>query len=287
MFQQLKEELTRLSATSIIDVWNPGTFDEQLRASLDANASLIRDYTTTDRRNFEEREASDRLDAYPENPFASDYMSMKEEVILPLLEARTIRAWHYTRMTDGECDAMLRDGIYLSSLDTITFRFGAQVAMGTFSQEVADRLFAESPYQSDQRAARVGKFWMVSDPQRINNSGVQPLLTYWGGESAYFWQQDEALREVLRNIGRSRVVEVAVPIAATQHAYRAVEAVVAAFGRHIGCNTESGAFDLYAVKALGPRHILAIHSEGEATFAAMACGYPETYLRVGSVGATG
>ena len=45
--------------------------------------------------------------------------------ILRLMESRTIRAWHYTLMTDTEIDALRQTGINPSSLDTIQSRFAA------------------------------------------------------------------------------------------------------------------------------------------------------------------
>jgi hypothetical protein len=46
-----------------IDVWDTGTFDPELMAMLSANQQLVRDYLSTDRRQFEEREARRSLDA--------------------------------------------------------------------------------------------------------------------------------------------------------------------------------------------------------------------------------
>ncbi|MDZ4317543.1 MAG: hypothetical protein U1A07_01675, partial [Phenylobacterium sp.] len=43
----------------IIDVWDVRTFDEVLRADLDADADLIRNYLLTSHRLWEERQASD------------------------------------------------------------------------------------------------------------------------------------------------------------------------------------------------------------------------------------
>lgn len=93
-----------------------------------------------------------------------------------LMEDRTIRAWHYTRMTDEEVAALRRIGIYLSTLGTIRERFDAQVAAGTFDRDIADRLFAESPFQSEQLDSRSNKFWMVSHPAHIEDSSVELLL---------------------------------------------------------------------------------------------------------------
>jgi hypothetical protein len=268
-----------IESVAIIDVWDVETFDNELRSDLDAHADVIRNYMLTSRRQWLEREASDRTMPYPENPYAGAFQSVKEH-IMRLMEARTIRAWHYTRLTDAEVDAFRQGGIYLSSLDTIRSRFAAQVAAGAFSQEVADRLFADSPYQSNQRGSRSGKFWMISHPVVVKDGGVELLLGSWGGESAYFWQQDEALQDMLKQIGRPRVLEIAMPLVHSHHGYSAAEAVVATYGRMLGCRPDKHAFDLYSHQPLGPDHVLAVHSHGETNFGTMARGYPAGFADV-------
>lgn len=164
---------------AIIDVWNAATFDDELRGDLDAHPEVIRDYFLTSRRQWLEREASDHIMPYPENPYAAEFLLVTEH-IMRLMEERTIRAWHYTRMTDAEVDALRHGGIYPSTLDNIRARFATQVAAGAFTEAVADPLFADSPYQSDQRGSRSNKFWMVSHPVDIEDGGVELLLESWG-----------------------------------------------------------------------------------------------------------
>lgn len=158
--------------SAIIDVWDVETFDRELRGDLNAHADVIRDYMLTSRHQWLEREASDHTMPYPENPYAGEFIWVKEH-IMRLMEVRTIRAWHYTRLTDAEVDVLQQGGIYPSSLDTIRARLEAQVAAGAFNQEIADRLFADSPYQSDQLDSRSDKFWMVSHPVEVENGGVE------------------------------------------------------------------------------------------------------------------
>lgn len=171
-------------------------------------------------------------------------------------------------------------GIYPSNLDTIRSRFAAQVVGGAFSQEVADRLFADSPYQSDQFDARSGKFWMTSHPVDIEDGGVAVFLESWGGEAAYFWQHDAGLQDMLKQIGRPRVLEIAMPLLHSRHTYSAAEAVVATYSWTLGCQPDKHAFDLYSQQPLGPAHILAVHSEGEPNFGAIARGYPVGFADV-------
>ena len=270
------KSIAKLANPAIIDAWNVGTFDDELRGGLDVHADIIRDYMLTSRRQWLEREASDHTMPYPENPFAGEFIWVTEH-IMRLMESRTIRAWHYTRLTDAEIDAVRQVGVYPSSLDNIRQRFAAQVAAGVFTQEVADRLFADSPYQSEQFASRSDKFWMVSHPLEIEDSGVELLLESWGGEAAYFWQRDAVLQDMLKRIGRPRVLEIAMPLVHSRHGYSAAEAIVATYGRMLDCRPDKHAFDLYSRQALGPEHILAVHSEGEPNFSIVGRGYPADF----------
>ena len=147
-------------------------------------------------------------------------------------------------MTDAEVDTLRCDGIHLSTLDSVRARLAAQVAAGTFTQNIADQLFTDSPFQSNQLGARSAKFWMVSHPVDVKDSGVELLLESWGGEAVYFWQRDVMLQEMLTQIGRPRVLEIAMPLARSRHSYSAADAVVATYGRTLGCGSNRKAFDL-------------------------------------------
>jgi hypothetical protein len=193
------------------------------------------------------------------------------------MESRTIRAWHYTRVVDSEVDVVRARGIYLSTLETLRQRLNAQVAAGLFSTEISDALYAASPFH-EQREIRSNKFWMTSHPIPIDDGGVTLLLKNWGGESAYFWLEDEKLEELVADIGRSRVLEIAVPLAMTTHGYSAGNAVVATFARTLRLLPDGGDFDLYSIDSLRPEAVIAIHSAGEANFAAIARGYPTGFV---------
>jgi hypothetical protein len=124
---------------------------------------------------------------------------------------------------------------------------------------------------------------MTSHPLDVEDGGVAVFLESWGGEAAYFWQQDEGLQDTLKQIGRPRVLEIATPLLHSRHTYSAAEAVVATIGRTLGCEPDEHAFDLYSEQALGPAHILAVHSGGESNFGAIARGYPVGFIDVNLV----
>ena len=261
--------------STIIDVWDTETFDQELISKLRASEHLVRDYLTTDRRQFEEREASDRWMPYASNPYASEYLAFLEAVGRDLMQERTIRAWHYTRLVDDEVRIIRANGIYPGTLATLRLRLDLLVTAGSLSASDAKALFAASPcHHKEQQPGRLGKFWMTSDPVLTDDSGVELLLGNWGGEATYFWLEDKRLEKVVAEIGQPRILEIAVPVASTNHWYSAGKAVVAAFARTLGCRPDRGAFDLYSMVALGPEAVRAIHTAGDANFGAMARRYP-------------
>jgi hypothetical protein len=256
-----------------IDVWDTVTFDQVLMAALSAGKQLVCDYLTTHRHQFEEREAASGWVPHATNPFASDYIAFAEGIGRNM-ESRTIRAWHYTRMVDDEVRIIRENGIYPGTLETLQVRLDALVKSGLITQSDAKALYAASPcHHREQQPARLGKFWMTSDPILADDRGVELLLGNWGGEATYFWLQDKTLEKLVASIGRPRIIEIAVPVASTNHWYSAGEAVVAAYARTLGCRPDGGAFDLYSITPLGAAAVLAIHSEGEPSFKKMARGF--------------
>jgi hypothetical protein len=260
--------------TDPIDVWDAETFGEDLIAVLRANAELVRDYIVTDHDISLEREASGLGPIYRSNPHAESYLHFLE-TLGDRIKRSTIRAWHYTRLTDSEVDTLRTAGVHLSTFDTMRQRLDAQVAAGEISVEVANALLRASVLHDRQQiASRSGRFWMTSHPLAVEDNGVTLLLNSWGGEVVYFWLQDRHLEQVVGGIGKPRVIEIAVPLDETDHAYAAGKAVVATFARRLGHIPDFGMFDLCAIHSLGPEAVLAVRTQGEATFDRIGKDYP-------------
>ena len=103
-----------------------------------------------------------------------------------------------------------------------------RVAAGEISADAADALYAASPFHHpEQIGPRSDKFWMTSDPMEIGDGRVTLLLGNWGGEAVSAWLSDAQLKTAVASIGKPRVIEVAVPLDATNRAYLAGKAVVA------------------------------------------------------------
>lgn len=266
----------------VIDVWRAGTFDEELIAALTQEANLITDYFTTDRQIFLEYDhhpERDRPFTRPNNPHAAAFLALKETLERDMRD-RVIRAWHYTRLTDAEVETLRLEGVHLSTPETLRARLNSLVASGALTTHLADMLYAASPFHGDQRDARLNKFWMASHPVAVDDGGVVPLMSRWGGEVASFWMKDPASLAVLTNIGKPRVIELAVPVALTCQGYWAAASILATFGRSLGCTPGKHDFDLYVKSPLRPDAILAIHSEGDASFHGLGHSHPENYVDV-------
>jgi hypothetical protein len=266
-------------AQRIIDVWDVQTLDSELLVHLEARAHLIRAHFETDHQIFlshDLRRGPGQSILRPENSHATEFYELLEAIGLHM-GTRTIRAFHYTRLTEDEVTNLLQSGIHVSTPETLRQRLEAVVASGGLARDVADRLYAESPFHSDQLRARSGKLWLTSHPAAVDDSGVVPLLERWGGEVASMWVRDPALSAPLAELGKPRIIEVAVPLSATKHSYDAAKAVVATFARSHGAIPTKFAFDLYVEKALPATAVLSIHTKGDGVFESIGRDYPERF----------
>jgi hypothetical protein len=271
-------------APTPIDVWDIGTFDDDLLAELRVQASMIKSYFTTDHQIFLDYDLGRSRDPgslRPSNPWARGFYAFKEHFISRTMAKRTIRAWHYTRLTDPEVAAMRRDGIHLSTPATLRARLDMLVGSGELDREVADAAYEASRFHGAELESRCGKFWMTSHPIAVEESLVDRLLAYWGGEVASFGTDDPRILAALSALGRPRVLELAVPLsAAGKFDYRAADAVVATFGRSLGCIPENHVFDLYVIEPLPSAALLAVHTEGDSRFGRIGRDFPSGFVDV-------
>jgi hypothetical protein len=263
--------------TAPIDVWNLDTFDDALLAKLNERCDLLRNFELTRKGNLLYQQNANRSGLLKDNIYADERNFFVEHAIMPAIEQHTIRAWHYTRLTDDETALLESNGIYISDLASIRQRLDSQVSKCMLLSETADALYAASPFHR-QNEMRAGKFWMTSHPVSVDDSGVELLLAHWGGEGVYFWLQDNELIELVKSFGRPRVIEIAVPLSVTRHVYLAATAVVSTYVKTLGCQPEWTAFDLYTTSALTSDAVLSIHTEGDPTFTLLARGYPTEFV---------
>ena len=262
-----------------IDLWDFETFDAELAASLRNSADLVRAYFETENRIFREYELGtgrSSLGPRPSNPYSAAFYALGED-FAGKMRSRTIRGFHYTRLTDSEVETMQRDGIHLSTLETLRARLDAAARDGLVEPTMANALYFASPFH-EQLNIRGNRFWLTSRPFTVDDSAVIDLLANWGGEATYFWLQDPSLRSLVKRVGKPRVVEVAVPFGETAHYSFVGDLVLATFAHSIGCVAHHSGIDVCLQAALTPDAILAVHSEGDAKFAAMGLGYPPKFV---------
>jgi hypothetical protein len=266
----------------LIDVWDVQTFDAELASILANAADLVRNYLRTEDQIFlshDHRGGSERSIRRPENPYSGAFLAL-QELIAYRMQSRRIRAWHYTRLTASEVDGLRREGIHLSTPTTLRARLDVLVASSQLNAQQADALYAASPFHSNQLESRSNKFWLVSHPQAVDDGGVKPLMAHWGGEVASMWTKDPALLGPIAVVGKPRVVEVAVPLAVTPNSDSAAGAVIATYGRALGCIPSAHSFDLWVTAPLGSDAIIRVHTEGDTFFHAMGRSYPEGFVNV-------
>ncbi|GGI24167.1 hypothetical protein [Bradyrhizobium guangdongense] len=265
---------------TVVDVWNADTFDSRLIQGLGANADLMLSYFESERCVFLDHDLGrNRSLVRPGNPHAQNFVQFAE-ALARTMEQRTIRAWHYTRLTDVEVETLRCDGVHLSTPESLQRRLAAIVASGAITNDLASDLYSRSPFQSEQREIRINRFWMTSHPVDVRDGGVDPLTKYWGGEVASMFVRDEAMLARLALIGRPRVVELAVPVKLADAGYSAARAVIATFARSRGAIPDKNAFDLRVTSPLPAAAVLAVHTAGDTAFDLIGRSYPTGYIDV-------
>ena len=262
----------------IIDLWNVNTFDAELLAALESNTETLCNYFLREQEIFNTYHRAsifDRPPVRPENVFASSFFGV-EGLISNLMKSRSIRAFHYTRLTDDEVETLLSEGIHLSTPESLRARLAKLASAGSLTEDEIEILQDASPFQT-QRDIREGMFWMTSHPLTICDGGLEELLGIWGGEVASFHLRDDKLKADLSKIGRPRALEVAVPMSVSRHVHNSAQAAIATFTAKFGYPSDRKEFDLYVTSPLPSSAILRINSAGEESFQQMGRSYPEGF----------
>jgi hypothetical protein len=272
-----------MKMTQAIDVWDAKTFGEELMSTLYAEEQLVRDYIAAEEANDALRESIGSLAGLRVNPHWREYNDGFLANVERRLERCFVRAWHYTRLTESEVDAMRAGGIRISTLKGARERLDARVAAGDMAQEVSDELFNSSPsHDRMQFEGRSNRFWAASHPIPIEDGDVTPLLARWGGEIVHMWLEDPRLERIVANLGRPRVIELSVPLDATRSAYAAAKATVATFVRSLGLSPDFDDFSVCIERPLGPESVLAVHTEGDSVFGRIGRAYPIGFISLES-----
>lgn len=213
----------------MIDLWNLNTIPSEATDLLTRGEKLIRDYVRKEHVIETARANAGLTGNIPSNEFGQA-MSELTEMIEASVNTESLRAFHYTRMTDAEVAGIVNGGITMTSSSMFRLKLDDAVATGQMSPAAADEVYAKSPIVTGRHGGRGNMFWTCAIPYPITDDGIEAFLRCWGGEISRWELQDEGKAAGL-TIGRPRIIEVTVPIpqacggfAATRIADQLVEA---------------------------------------------------------------
>tara|TARA_R110002020_G_C16315967_1_gene774282 strand:+ start:2948 stop:3748 length:801 start_codon:yes stop_codon:yes gene_type:complete len=219
----------------------------------------------------------DPLTQIPTNEHYPAYMEARDGLV-PILRSQCFRAFHYTRMTDGEIDRILRDGIRMTSLELLRERLENAVSDNLLPRDLAERIHSCSALRSPHEFGERQGFWTTACPIDVKDSAVEMLVAHWGGESSYFpfmgGSEDSAMLDVIRKIGRGRILEIEVPMSSTKDTgpISATRTVFDVVERSLGYKKPL-ALDFNSLEPLPPEAIRRVISEGERDYRGVAAGY--------------
>jgi hypothetical protein len=264
----------------LIDLWDIGTYDNDIRDHLESHKEIIDGYFELERRkDIMVAKLATWVPIQP-NRFVGDYEAAVRE-LGEIMSTKTLRTFHYTRMTGDEVESVQAEGIVPTSVDSLTKRVDRQVAAGRLTPEQATTIIKRTRLPMDF-GVRKG-FWSTTVPLHPDDSAVKLLVEHWGGESAYWLlvgTDDEDLISVLKEIGHRRVFEIALPLAEANGGlagFSAARTAVGEYARSLGHELHPAVLELDIEHCLPASNILRIHSEGEEDYKVIGRGYPTTF----------
>lgn len=177
-----------------IEVSQPGTWPETVKTFVE---------------NWAERLAgTTKLTVDLEIPF-------EEQVrFAEILAPETLRAYHCTRLTDAEVEAIRDDGLAGSSEELVTRKLTAVHAEGLLTEGERSLLQARNVLSETSQQTRRGQVCVLIGRNALDedSDGIAYLLERWGGELTYWLHQhDQEMITKLQSIGRPAVAVVDVP----------------------------------------------------------------------------
>ncbi|MCU7866648.1 MAG: hypothetical protein KZQ92_22060 [Candidatus Thiodiazotropha sp. (ex Lucinoma borealis)] len=254
-----------------IDAWNPKSFGAEISEVLTTHSKLIFEYHTEDRRLMDEHLNSSPYQSLQPNHLFPEYQYFHENTLAPIVAKSRIRAWHYTRLTDEEADA-IRQELVPSSLEYLRYRLNNLVAKNVLKENEAETIFAQSPFH--KQSNRAGYLCTTIIPLSHFDSGVEPLLKSWGGESAYFWITDKGVAKNLKSLGTPRIIEIETALTDKLNGYKVAETFLFAWARQLGAQVTLSGCDLFIRECIDTAKVLHIHTEGDSSFEAIGTDYP-------------
>lgn len=117
-----------------------------------------------------------------------------------LLRNYSLIGYHCTKLCSHEIDEILRDGMSLQNLKTLSRRIDKLCEMNLISDEIATELKSRNQANEENRAKML--WFCFFEPLIAGQSGIFRFFDCWGGEALYNSHEDDPITgKVLRHIG--------------------------------------------------------------------------------------
>lgn len=281
--QHSRKRTLLLMRNPIIDIWNPETFDLELREALSEHNEIICHYHAECRLNMQRyiNATTGKIPYEPlrNNQYSSSFHHLQTSIFPQLIRERRIRVWHYTRLVDAEVEQMKTE-LHLSTNKLLACRLNFLVQHGELTTEEAEALFKENEFIT-RDGRNTPAFWSVTYPLRVNDSGVVPLLKQWGGEALYGPHGNTNLGRKLETIGAPRVIELVTPLLDPLNSYSIARLCLRAWAYIQGVGDgEPLCNDLMITNDLSDCEVINVLTEGDNDFANLASSYPIGIQRI-------
>jgi len=242
--------------SEVININSPPSYPPSLVDLMESYRKLFFDYNNIEKQTLDMRLNDDENYLTRKNPYTERYYNFIDEVLPQFIEKFSIKGWHYTRLLEKEVEKIKLSGLIPSTFETFKSRVNFIFKQGLITLNEKELIFNSSPLNiPQQKEARENRFWFVSCKVHPDDSGVRPLLSYWGGEVSYFWMKDKKLKEKLSNIGSGRIIEANVPLSNISRAYCAGKAMLANYFDPEQRYDINRNFDFYIQQNLEPQNI--------------------------------
>ena len=129
-----------------------------------------------------------------------------------ILSRRRIVGYHCTRLTTAEIASIKRSGLRPLDCQLVHSKIAEAVDGGELLDSVGQQLRSKNALNG-LAGDRIGMIWFCYTRELLGDEGaVVRLLRSWGGEALYYYyENDEAIGPILRNVGLPAIVEAVMP----------------------------------------------------------------------------
>jgi hypothetical protein len=244
----------------------PDTWPSAVRALLAEGAEVLRAHAHFESTRYTADPKRSKRDSQAvQNPFAAGRKQLLDRID-HALTGSSILAYHCTRFTEDELQAVRTQGLIALNAEGMFERLARRVQAGDLTQTDATRMLERfKTTTAAHPETRIGKVWAApSKGALLDEDGLSTRLTYWGGEAILSLTHPD--RHVLAGIGTACVVEFLAPV--SKLCFALAESL-AAFTLHQGDNADAELCDICIEASIAGADVRRIVRRSDADFETM------------------